>query len=95
MRSASCRLPWNYQNPNVVQHMLNDISKLRKFRGSSSLKPKPILRIGIDEPAIACLEFFKILMPISIHAQQRRILEIQNQMAIKRHLSHVSSKFGF
>jgi hypothetical protein len=31
----------------MMSSILNDITVLRKFRGSSSLKPKPILRIGI------------------------------------------------
>jgi hypothetical protein len=38
---------------------LNDITLLRKLRVSSSLKPKPILRIGIDEHAALASQFSK------------------------------------
>jgi hypothetical protein len=43
----------------ALRIVLNDITKPRKFRGVSSLKPKPILRIGIYERAIACLNIIK------------------------------------
>jgi hypothetical protein len=39
--------------------MLNDITMSRKLRGSSSLQPKPILRIGIDERAALAQQFSK------------------------------------
>jgi hypothetical protein len=35
------------------------LQKSRKFLGGSLLKPKPILRIGVSEHAIARLEFSK------------------------------------
>jgi hypothetical protein len=51
------------QKLGLIEPILNDITKLRKFKGSSSLKPKPIRRIGIksilridtDEHAFAFL----------------------------------------
>jgi hypothetical protein len=33
--------------PGALNDILNDTTKLRKFQGCSTLKPKPILRIGV------------------------------------------------
>jgi hypothetical protein len=47
--------------------MLNNIEKLRKIRGGSSIKPKPILRIGVGEHVAARREIFKNLMSFSVN----------------------------
>jgi hypothetical protein len=39
--------------------ILDDITMPRKFRGRSSLRPKPIQRIGVDEHAALVSKFSK------------------------------------
>jgi hypothetical protein len=45
--------------------MLYYAAKPRIFQGGLSLKPKPILRIGVDK-LLSCLEIFKNPMSLSI-----------------------------
>jgi hypothetical protein len=54
------------RNSQNLDDILNYIAKLRKFQRCSTLKPKPIQRIGIVKPAIAIIEIFKNLMSLSI-----------------------------